>query len=561
MAVVSILIPAFKPQYLAISLNSACQQTFTDIEILVGDDTADGILRKTVEELQDPRIKYFHTGFQNGIKNSHRLWELAQGKYVKWLYDDDALLPRSVECLVAALEANPDCLMAFHERVFIDEKNNVTSVPSKIVADGQIVRVDRASLVNNMVAQQHNFVGEPSNIMVVRNHLTSFSQVLNYRGIELHFLHDVSMYLHLASMGPILAVGGYLSAFRKHQAQNSDAGSSIMSAGFFEWEVFVRGEADANNLSDERLGLAQASLARLYGQGVANLPELGRLMSNLGELTAPPQGGLLHSPRFSADLAYATSEMAARKATRRPESSCPICNQRVTAWLAHPETQNIDLSFLQRVESIGSRLDKHLCPVCHCNDRDRHLWHYLTRTGLLQAPRTLRILHIAPEARLEPLIRQMQPADYVCGDLFPKYPHHHKINVEQLDFPDDRFDLIICNHVLEHVASPELAVAEFHRCLAPGGHLVAQTPYARLLKHTFELTKSPSVEFATHFFGQDDHVRLFGMDIEKLFHQTGLIGALYPHNTVLPDVDPEIAGVNGEEPFFLFRKGMAPAIG
>jgi len=416
------------------------------------------------------------------------------------------------------------------------------------------------TLVNNMVAKQHNFVGEPSNIMVVRSHLTSFSQALCYRGIELQFLNDVSMYLHLAGTAPILAVGGYLSAFRKHQGQNSDAGSPIMSAGFYEWEVFVRGEADAGNLSDERLEAAQANLARLYSQGVGKLPELKRLMSNLAELTMPTQGGLLRSPRFSADLANAASEIAARKAVRRPGTSCPICNKQVATWLAHPEMQNIDISFLQRVESVGSRLDKHLCPNCHCNDRDRHLWHYLTRTGLLQDSRTLRILHIAPEARLEPLIRQMHPADYVCGDLFPKYTHHRKINVEQLDFPDDRFDLIICNHVLEHVASPELAVAEFHRCLAPGGHLVAQTPYARLLKHTFELTKSPPVEFATHFFGQDDHVRLFGMDIEKLFLQTGLVGALYPHHTILPDVDPEIAGVNGEEPFFLFRKGMSPAI-
>lgn len=222
--------------------------------------------------------------------------------------------------------------------------------------------------------------------------------------------------------------------------------------------------------------------------------------------------------------------------------------------------QRFDFNFLHSVNIVGSRLDKYLCPTCHCNDRDRHLWHYLTRTGLLQEPRTLRILHIAPEARLEPLICSLQPADYVCGDLFPKYSHHQKIDVEQLDFPDSRFDLIICNHVLEHVASPEQAVAEFHRCLAPGGHLVAQTPYAKLLKHTFELTEAPSVDFATRYFGQDDHVRLFGVDIEELFRHTGLIGALYPHDTILPDVNPEVAGVNGEEPFFLFRKGMAPAI-
>ena len=93
MAIVSILIPAYKPEYLSRALVSARQQTFADIEILVGDDTADGALAPIVARQKDPRIRYFHHGFQSGLRNSQRLWELATGVFVKWLYDDYVFMP------------------------------------------------------------------------------------------------------------------------------------------------------------------------------------------------------------------------------------------------------------------------------------------------------------------------------------------------------------------------------------------------------------------------------------------------------------------------------------
>ncbi|MGF6752780.1 methyltransferase domain-containing protein [Paraburkholderia sp. GAS42] len=560
MATVSILIPAFKTQFLGRALISAQQQTFEDIEILVGDDTPGGDLEALVRRVGDSRVQYFHHGFQNGSDNARQLWQRASGKYVKWLFDDDILMPNSVEILIAALREHPESALAFHGRVIIDGDDQVTFVPPALVNDGERVLLDRAFLAEHMVANQNNFVGEPSNIMLNRE-LVDLAELFGYRSLDLLFLADVAMFLNLSERAPIVAVGGYGSAFRQHAGQNSSQGGPSFSAGLFEWEMMLRGEAADGRLHGEALAAAKDRMKALYANWAGKLPELGALLGNLDELTQRPSGELFDSARYQSDLANArvavTARVAARKNPAHVQNFCAICEQPVEAWLAHPNV-NMRMEFMEHTETVGSILDKHNCPHCYCNDRDRHLWLYIAYSGILENAATMRILHIAPEARVEPRIRRLQPREYIAGDLFPHSPDHRKINVEALDFPDGYFDLIICNHVLEHVDNPDVALAEFSRCLAPGGHLVAQTPYSPILKRTFELNKPASVPFKTWYFGQDDHVRLFGADIVDYFRAAGLNGDLYPHATVLGNIDADAAGCNVREPFFLFARGEAP---
>ncbi|WP_181969811.1 methyltransferase domain-containing protein [Paraburkholderia sp. DHOC27] len=559
MATVSILIPAFKADFLVKALASAQTQTFKDVEILIGDDTADGHLKDIVARFDDPRIQYFHHGFQDGFRNSQRLWERASGTYVKWLFDDDILMPTSVEALVNALRKFPESALAFHDRAFIDGNDKVISVPPTLITEGEMALIDRPLLAREMVAKLGNFVGEPSNILLVREKV-DISTVMNYRDQKLDFLADVGMYLNLAERAPLVAVRGHLSCFRQHSGQQSGQSSPIMSAGFYEWEMFVRGEAAAGNLPESMLPEARDRIKVFYTHAFGNLQlkEIEPLLANLDEITDRPAAGLFESARFQADIANARAIVDARRRAARVSNFCAVCEQTVGAWLPHPLAGTFDVEFLTQVEGVGSRLDKHICPKCHCNDRDRHLWLYLTRSGVLDNLQHKRVLHLAPEGMIEPRIRALQPLDYIAGDLHPRLPHHRKINVEALDFPNGRFDLIICNHVLEHVDDPERALAEFRRCLAPDGHLVAQTPYSPVLKYTFELNRPPTTPFAIRYFGQDDHVRLFGANMPDLFRAAGLNGDLYPHATVLGDTDPEKFGVNGQEPFFLFVNGVAP---
>ena len=232
---------------------------------------------------------------------------------------------------------------------------------------------------------------------------------------------------------------------------------------------------------------------------------------------------------------------------------CCLCERNVDAWVPHPGRDQRS-PFMAMLGTVGSDLAVYGCPHCGCNDRDRHLWMYMASAGLPEQLAGARILHLAPEASLEPRLLACRPTEYLRGDLFPARAGIQRVDAESIDFEDGRFDLIIANHLLEHVGHPERALAEFARCLAPGGLLIAQTPYAPALKHTFELDTPPTEEFAKIYYGQVDHVRLFGGDVGALFNAAGLTGSLVPHTQLLGEFDPLEFGCNGREPFFAFSK-------
>lgn len=236
---------------------------------------------------------------------------------------------------------------------------------------------------------------------------------------------------------------------------------------------------------------------------------------------------------------------------------CCVCDQSVSVWLPHPHADQRS-PLMHLLNTVGSDLSMYLCPSCRCSDRDRHLWLYMNAAGVAAQLQGSTVLHLAPEPHLERLIAAAQPAHYIRGDLHPTQAHHQRINLEALPFDDDSLDLVICNHILEHVQHPDKALSEIHRTLKPGGVVIAQTPYAPCLKHTFETKTVPDAQTAHLLFGQADHVRLFGDDITDYFHTAGLQGDLLTHASLLPEVPPAEFGCNAREPFFVFWKPAAP---
>jgi len=229
---------------------------------------------------------------------------------------------------------------------------------------------------------------------------------------------------------------------------------------------------------------------------------------------------------------------------------CIFCERPVEAWV--PYRIAVASQFLLQVRTIGSNLSRFGCPHCGSTDRERHLRLYFDKLDVWGKLRGGVVLHVAPEPVLGAKISQCEPARYVRGDLLPASPRIEKIDVEAIDAPSETFDVVICNHTLEHVARPRVALSEVRRVLRPGGRFICQTPYASRMTATLEDPLFVSDSDRLFFYGQEDHVRLFGLDIEQSIKAAGFVGGLRSHDDLLPGLDPDEYGVNEHEPFFDF---------
>lgn len=187
-----------------------------------------------------------------------------------------------------------------------------------------------------------------------------------------------------------------------------------------------------------------------------------------------------------------------------------------------------------------------LCPRCLSLERHR-LVVLCDREKNLFAGRS--ILHVAPEASMKRHILSRGPLEYVTCDLMDPRADL-KIDVERIDLPDERFDVVYCSHVLEHV-NDALAIPEFWRILKPGGLLIAMMPVIEGWSSSFEdESKLGDVESRILYFGQHDHVRFFGSDVRKRLAAPGFVVEEYTA------VEPYVSrhGLTRGEKIFLCRK-------
>ncbi len=209
---------------------------------------------------------------------------------------------------------------------------------------------------------------------------------------------------------------------------------------------------------------------------------------------------------------------------------------------------------IRHLEMIGSDPEAFECPRCGSHDRERHLMLYLEAQGFASRIEGSTVVHFAPEKHLPRWILQCRPASYTKCDLYPAAKDVQRVDMLAMPFADQSVDLLIANHVLEHVDDDLQALAEIRRVLKVGGHAILQTPYARLVHRTWSDPGIVTGEARNHAFGQSDHVRLYGRDIFERFASAGLAPRVRHHHEVLGGHDADRDGVNPEEPFFLFAR-------
>jgi len=151
-----------------------------------------------------------------------------------------------------------------------------------------------------------------------------------------------------------------------------------------------------------------------------------------------------------------------------------------------------------------------LSPSTLSLERHRLLWLYLkNETDFFSAQ--LKVLHFAPEQAFYGRFRKLKNLEYTTVDLYSPLADV-KADICNLPFEDNSYDVVLCNHVLEHISDDTKAMAELYRIMKPKGWGIFQIPQDINREKTFEDNSITDKKERTRIFGQYDHVRIYGLD-------------------------------------------------
>jgi SAM-dependent methyltransferase len=187
---------------------------------------------------------------------------------------------------------------------------------------------------------------------------------------------------------------------------------------------------------------------------------------------------------------------------------------------------NIKVIKEKQIVGAGKRNCK--CFNCGSIDRERLIHVYLkNKLQIFDKNKVRKILHFSPEKRLTKTLIEHGFEEYICGDLFAEgydYPEYVKnINILDIPYENNYFDLIICNHVLEHIIDDSVAMKELFRVIKKSGKAILQVPISRNSENSLEDFSITEPKQREVIFGQYDHVRIYGQDYVHRLEKSGFI--------------------------------------
>lgn len=203
---------------------------------------------------------------------------------------------------------------------------------------------------------------------------------------------------------------------------------------------------------------------------------------------------------------------------------------------------------------VTSREDA-LCPKCLSLERHRMIWLWLERNTNLFADRPT-LLHIAPEVSLMRHFKKIYRSaeGYITADLESPLADMH-FDVQNIPMKDCSVDVIICNHLLEHVEDDCRAMAELYRIMTPGGWGIMIVPEDRSRATTFEDDTITDRAERTRLFGQYDHRRVYGRDYDDRLRDAGFKVERIAFAATLSDEERTLYSV-GSDDLVVVRKRL-----
>ena len=170
-----------------------------------------------------------------------------------------------------------------------------------------------------------------------------------------------------------------------------------------------------------------------------------------------------------------------------------------------------------------------MCPICGSSDRLRYEYGILKKhTDIFK--KKSHILHFAAEKQFIDLLEN-NGNHYITADITPGRADVFA-DITNLQFEDESFDWVICNHIIEHVKSEAKAFSEIKRCLKTNGTLVLTVPIC-WNESTYEGDNITSEIKKKKYYGQSDHERLYGYDIVERITKYGLQVQLYKNSNFM----------------------------
>lgn len=221
---------------------------------------------------------------------------------------------------------------------------------------------------------------------------------------------------------------------------------------------------------------------------------------------------------------------------------CPLCGCRRRKFLPY---------------GYVTQRENALCPNCLALERHRTLWLWLLREsdigrGAMALPR---LLHVAPEVALMRKFHKIyaaQPADYVTADLESPLADLH-FDIQHIPLEDESFDVVICNHIMEHVEDDRLAMREILRIMRKGGWGVILSPVDLQRDKTFEDDTITDEAERTRIFGQYDHRRIYGRDYAERLREAGFEVYECDYANLIPAKEKQLYALT-DELLYIVRK-------
>ena len=228
---------------------------------------------------------------------------------------------------------------------------------------------------------------------------------------------------------------------------------------------------------------------------------------------------------------------------------CPVCK----SYTRIQKPLGYDFPVNKEKQIVGSGKRNSLCPVCDSSDRIRLLYLFLKlKTNLFNQP--INLIHFAPEPTLEEIIEKQKNIQYLTADLYDETVME-KIDITRIHYPENTFDAILCNHVLEHIPDDGLAMRELYRVLKKDGWAVLQVPVSKVLTTTYEDPSVIDPHDRENLFGQKDHVRIYGQDYTKKLEKAGFrVEEFNWTNDVNPALNNPKINLNKDELVYYCRK-------